>query len=136
MAVPMKRPQTNLPDESPSKAILEAAGLHPDQIAHLLSQAIQTAQNSLYANVTKLVTHQGMITDQVDLVDNKTRLEAAKVLMDFSVKVAGLQAKSDNGPKQSPTVIVNIPSVPTNIKENAPRPVTITDDGADDDYLG
>lgn len=115
------KPPTSLPAGKPKDAILEAAGANPDQIASLLQQSLSVLQQKLYAQDTKFFQKDGEVTDERQVEAHKTQLEAAKILSDFAVKVAGLQGQQESSGAKTPTEVhINMPAM------SAPPPKVVS----------
>lgn len=105
--LPMKPLESGVADLS--LTILEQAGLKPDQLAFLLSEAVNVIHEALSAEKTVRLSYKGETVETHTEIDWQTRLKAADSLANLTVNVSGLKKSPDQGPKAPVTVTVNLP---------------------------
>ncbi len=98
--------------------ILQEAGVTQEQLARLVKEAVAKVKETLKAKETKIATHQGQITDTLDVEDHRVQLAAARLLLEL----AGVfPSKAESQPQVAPTQINLSVVVPWGA---APRPGT------------
>jgi|SRR5438552_14357391 len=89
--------------DSMRRSMLERLALPDDLVQH----AIERTRSKLDAKVTKYFTHRGEVTDQRDVEDHATQLQAA----DQIYSLAGLYARERDGHPSTPQVALEIDPV-------------------------
>ena len=112
-------------DIATQQAVLQAAGLTPARIAHLIKASFDTLEDQLNASMPRRILNEDGVTSvETQVPDNKNRVAAAKTLLDTSIKIGALKS-ARGGEVSAPKVEVSI-NLPAKEKDVTPNPAKKT----------